>query len=64
VTTTAILAFIGVITLVLTAATRIPSALTDFLRACTGTVKAARELGNTLRGRPAGGRSTSRAVDE
>lgn len=43
-TATAVLAAIGAVTLILTAATRIPAALTEFLSACTGTVKAAREL--------------------
>jgi hypothetical protein len=48
VTATAVLAAIGAVTLILTAATRIPAALTDFLRACTTTVKAARELHTAL----------------
>ena len=43
-TTTAILAAIGGITLILTAAARIPAALAEFLRACISVTAAAREL--------------------
>ena len=47
-TTTAILAVIGGITLILTTAARIPSALADFLRACILVANAARELRTAL----------------
>ena len=43
-TTTAILAMIGGITLILTAAARIPAALAEFLRACILVAVAARDL--------------------
>ena len=43
-TTTAILAVIGGITVILTAAARIPAALAEFLRACILVVAAARDL--------------------
>jgi hypothetical protein len=44
VTITAILAVIGGITLILTAAVRIPAALAEFLRACILVAAAVREL--------------------
>jgi hypothetical protein len=44
VTTTAILALIGGITLILTAAARVPAALAEFLRACILVATAACEL--------------------
>jgi hypothetical protein len=44
VTTTAILAVIGGITVILTAAARIPPALAEFLRACILVATAAHEL--------------------
>ena len=44
ITTTEILAVIGGITLVLTAAARVPAALAEFLRACILVAAAAREL--------------------
>ncbi len=47
-TTTAILALIGGITLILTAAARIPAALAEFLRACILVAAAARELRTAL----------------
>ena len=47
-TTTEILAVIGGITLILTAATRIPAALAEFLRACIAVATAARELRTAL----------------
>ena len=47
-TTTAILAVIGGITLILTAAARIPAALAEFLRACILVATAARELRTAL----------------
>lgn len=43
-TTTAILAVIGGITLILTAAARVPAALAEFLRACILVATAARDL--------------------
>ncbi len=43
-TTTEILAVIGGITVILTAAGHIPAALAEFLRACTLVVTAARDL--------------------
>ena len=43
-TTTEILAVIGGITVILTAAARIPAALAEFLRACTLAATAAREF--------------------
>jgi hypothetical protein len=52
VTTTAILAVIGVVTVILTAAARIPAALAEFLRACVIAAAAARELRTALTGRP------------
>lgn len=48
VTTTEILAAIGGITLVLTAAARVPAALAEFLRACVLVAAAARELRATI----------------
>jgi hypothetical protein len=48
VSTTEILAVIGGITLILTAAARIPAALAEFLRACILVVTAARELRTAL----------------
>ena len=48
VTTTAILAVIGGITLILTAAARVPAALAEFLRACILVAAAARELRTAL----------------
>jgi hypothetical protein len=48
VTTTGILAVIGGITLILTAAARIPAALAEFLRACILVATAARELRTVL----------------
>jgi hypothetical protein len=48
VTTTAILAVIGGITLILTAAARVPAALAEFLRACILVATAARELRTAL----------------
>ena len=48
VTTTTILAVIGGITLILTAATRVPAALAEFLRACIVVVTAAREFRTAL----------------
>ena len=50
-TTTEILAVIGGITLILTAATRIPAALAEFLRACILVATAARELHAALTAR-------------
>jgi hypothetical protein len=47
-TTTEILAAIGGITLILTAAARIPPALAEFLRACILVAAAARELRTAL----------------
>jgi hypothetical protein len=47
-TTTGILAVIGGITLILTAATRIPAALAEFLRACILVAAAARDLRTAL----------------
>jgi hypothetical protein len=47
-TTTEILAVIGGITLILTAAARIPAALAEFLRACILVTTAARELCTAL----------------
>lgn len=47
-TTTEILAVIGGITLILTAAARIPAALAEFLRACILVATAARELRTAL----------------
>lgn len=47
-TTTAILAVIGGITLILTAAARIPAALAEFLRACILVATAAQELRTAL----------------
>lgn len=43
-TVTVILAVIGAVTVILTAAARIPAALADFLRACVPAAAAAREL--------------------
>ena len=43
-TTTEILAVIGGITLILTAAAHIPAALAEFLRACISVTTAAREI--------------------
>jgi hypothetical protein len=60
VTATAVLAAIGAVTLILTAATRIPAALTEFLSACVGTVKAARELHTAFTNSPKPRRGTSR----
>jgi hypothetical protein len=48
VTTTAILAVTGGITLILTTAARIPAALAEFLRACILVANAARELRTAL----------------
>jgi hypothetical protein len=48
VTTTAILAVIGGITVILTAAARVPAALAEFLRACIVVAAAARELRTAL----------------
>jgi hypothetical protein len=45
---TAILAVIGGITLILTAAARVPAALAEFLRACIVVAAAARELRTAL----------------
>lgn len=59
-TATAVLAAIGAVTLILTAATRIPAALTEFLSACAGTVKAARELHTAFTNPPKPRRRTSR----
>ena len=59
-TATAVLATIGAVVLILTAATRIPAALTEFLSACSGTVKAARELRTALTHPPTQRRGTSR----
>jgi hypothetical protein len=53
VTTTEILAVIGGITVILTAATRIPAALAEFLRACILAATAARELRTALTRPPA-----------
>jgi hypothetical protein len=47
-TTTEILAAIGGITLILTAAARIPAALAEFLHACVLVAAAARELHTAL----------------
>jgi hypothetical protein len=47
-TTTEILAVIGGITLILTAAARIPAALAEFLRACIPLAAAAREIRTAL----------------
>jgi hypothetical protein len=47
-TMTEILAVIGGITLILTAAARIPAALAEFLRACILVAAAARELRTAL----------------
>lgn len=47
-TMTEILAVIGGITLILTAATRIPAALAEFLRACILVATAVRELHTAL----------------
>ena len=47
-TTITILAAIGGITLILTAAARIPAALAEFLRACILVTTAAHELRTTL----------------
>ena len=47
-TTTGILAVIGGITLILTAAARIPAALAEFLRACILVATAVRELRTAL----------------
>jgi hypothetical protein len=52
VTTTAILAVIGGITLILTASVRIPAALAEFLRACILVANAARELRDAIAKRP------------
>jgi hypothetical protein len=53
VTTTEILAAIGGITLILTAAARVPAALAEVLRACILVASAARELRTALtRGAP------------
>jgi hypothetical protein len=49
-TTTVILATIGGIAVILTAAARIPAALTEFLRACIPLAAAARELRATVSG--------------
>jgi hypothetical protein len=46
--TTTILAAIGGITLILTAATRLPAALAEFLRACILVAAAARDLRNAF----------------
>ena len=46
--TTAILAVIGGITLILTTAVRVPAALAEFLRACILVANAARELRTAL----------------
>jgi hypothetical protein len=54
VTTTEILAAIGGITLILTTAARIPTALAEFLRACVLVVTAARELRTALARRAPG----------
>jgi hypothetical protein len=62
VTVTAVLAAIGAVTLILTAAARIPAALTDFLRACAGTVKAARELYTALINPPVPDRGARRRL--
>ena len=51
-TTTATLAVIGGITLILTDAARIPAALAEFLRACTLVAVAARELSTALAQHP------------
>jgi len=48
VTTTAILAVIGGITVILTAAARVPAALAEFLHACIVVATAARELRTAL----------------
>ena len=53
-TTTEILAVIGGITLILTAAARIPAALAEFLRACILVTTAARELRTALTRRAPG----------
>jgi hypothetical protein len=50
--TRSILAVIGVVTVILTAAARIPAALAEFLRACVIAAAAARELRTALTGRP------------
>ncbi|WP_333736772.1 hypothetical protein [Streptomyces sp. IBSBF 2806] len=50
-TTTVILAMIGGITLILTAAARIPPALEEFLRACIPVATALREVHTAFRGR-------------
>jgi len=47
-TTTEILAVIGGITLILTAAARIPAALAEFIQACILVANAARELRNAI----------------
>jgi hypothetical protein len=47
-TTTAILAGIGAITLILTAAARIPAALAEFIRGCVAVAVAASDLRNAL----------------
>jgi hypothetical protein len=53
VTTTTILAAIGGITLILTAAARVPAALAEFLRACILVASAAHELRTAIAERAA-----------
>ena len=52
-TTTAILAVVGGITVILTAAARVPAALAEFLRACILVAAAARDLRTAFANRPA-----------
>lgn len=60
-TTTEILAAIGGITLILTAAARIPAALAEFLRACIIVTTAVRELRTALTRRAPGEENPAQA---